>query len=68
MLSNSNRVSPVPLLTAEVIEMDPAYPAAGGPPPLGFEQVEMNTEEGPGGAPGYPPQPGHPGLGKFFVD
>lgn len=56
MSVDPKRVSPVPLLTAEEIEMDPAYPG-GGPPPLGFENVDN-----PQG--GYPPQPGYPAVGE----
>ena len=66
MFTNLNRVSPVPLIPAEVIEMDPAYPPAGGPPPVGFETVEMKDPEGPE-VPVYTPQQEYPAIGMPTV-
>lgn len=62
MFTNSNRVSPVPLIPAEEFEMDPAYPPAGGRAPVGFEDVEMNAPEGPE-VPAYAPQQEYPAVG-----
>ena len=62
MFTNSNRVSPVPLIPAEVIEMDPANPPGGGPPPVGFEDVEMNDPPAPE-VPVYAPQQEFPAIG-----
>ena len=60
--ANSNRVSPVPLIPAEVIEMDPAYPpaGAGGQPTSGFE---MNDPVEGAEVPRYAPQQEYPAVG-----